>query len=88
MFRVIVVLLGTVIVMLTAVVLRAETARLNHEISGLDREELRLREEARGFEIELARLRNPMLMRQRVAENRLQQADGATNNGTRSAGAP
>ncbi|RMF73696.1 MAG: hypothetical protein D6744_15325 [Planctomycetota bacterium] len=72
MHRVVVVLLAAACVMLTVVVLRTETARLNREISELDREEMRLREQVRAAEIELARLRNPILLRQRVAQDRLE----------------
>lgn len=70
--------------MLAVVALRAESTRIQFEISQIDHRAevllLRLREQ----EMELARLRNPALIRQRVAELRLGLEPGGTVAGTRS----
>ncbi|MCK4341816.1 MAG: hypothetical protein KAY37_08855 [Phycisphaerae bacterium] len=68
LFRMIVILAGGVALLLCVVILRAETTRLHYEISQceLQAEEMRLR--LRAAELELARLRNPMVMRKKVAE--------------------
>lgn len=58
--------------LLTVVILRAETTRLHSELSQLDRRAVVLWQELRENELELARLRNPALIRARVAQMRLQ----------------
>ena len=57
--------------MMTIVMLRAETARLHYELSQYDRQARVLRQELREQELELARLRNPALIRGKLAEMRL-----------------
>lgn len=58
--------------LLTVVILRAETTRLHSELSLLDSRAAVLWQELREDELELARLRNPALIRARVARMRLQ----------------
>lgn len=61
--------------MLTIVVLRAESAALNFEISKYDTlADVKVRE-LRERELELARLKNPARIRARVAELRLGETD-------------
>ena len=62
--------------LLTVVALRAETVRLHYEVSQLEHRADACREHLRAAELELARLRNPMLIRQRVREA-VQQFDAA-----------
>jgi len=62
------ILLGALLVMLAVVVLRTQTARIEHQTSVLDRQAVRLWQELRSREMELARLRSPVLIRARVAE--------------------
>lgn len=71
MLRVAVVLLTTLVVLLTVVILRVETARMHNRIAELDTDALEIWQQIRSQDVELARLRNPMLIRQRVAELRL-----------------
>lgn len=59
-------LTGALAVMLTVVVLRAETTRLHFELVRLERRAATLRQELREKELELARLRNPARIRDRV----------------------
>jgi hypothetical protein len=70
--RVVVILAATLATLLTVVVLRAEVTRLHSELSQLERQAEVLWQELRERELELARLRNPALIRARVAEMRLQ----------------
>lgn len=65
-FRMIVVFLTALAVMLAVVVLRSETARLHFEVSQRERAGERMLQELRDVELELARMRNPMLIRQQV----------------------
>ena len=58
--------------LLTVVILRAETTRLHSDLSLLDSRAAVLWQELRENELELARLRNPALIRARVAQMRLQ----------------
>ena len=69
--RTIIVLVGALAIMLAVVALLAETTRVQYEQSQADRraEELLLR--LRGQELELARLRNPALIREKLADLRL-----------------
>ena len=72
--RLVVLLSGGLLVMLSVVVLRAETTACNFEIS---RQEVRadeLRLELRAKELELARFRDPAEIRKRLAQNRLDSA--------------
>ena len=65
-------LLVVVLVALMAVVLlRAETTRLHYELSRFDRQAAVLRLELVEKELELERLRNPALIRAKLAELRL-----------------
>ncbi len=63
-----VVLGAALAVLLTVVILRTETSRLHNEIAGLERKIERRGHDLRAVEMELARLRNPMLLRLRVQE--------------------
>jgi hypothetical protein len=68
-----VVILGVgLAILLTVVILRAETTHLHSELSLLDGRAAVLWQELREDELELARLRNPALIRARVAQVRLQ----------------
>ena len=62
--------------LLSVVILRAETTRLHSELSVLDSRATVLWQELREDELELARLRNPALIRARVAQMRLQDSPG------------
>ena len=79
--RWLILMLGMALVAMMAVVLlRAETARLNYELSQLDRRAEILRLELTEKELELERLRNPAVIRARLAELRLAgQAEEATS---------
>lgn len=76
--RLTLVLLSALLVMLTVVVLRSERTRLQFEVSKADREAEALRLEVRERELELARLSNPGVIRQRLLEMRLEQSAGRT----------
>lgn len=69
--RTIVTLITALLVMLTVVVLRAETTRLQFESSRFDRDAEILLAQFREQQLELARLRNPVLIRDRAADMRL-----------------
>ena len=60
------VLLIALVVMLSVVALRAESTRLNYEIAKLERQAEAVTLEIREKELELARLGNPMKIRERV----------------------
>lgn len=77
----IVVLLLVLVAMMTVVLLRAETTCLHYELSQLDRRAEILRQELNEKQLELERLRNPALIRARLAELR-----GADDTGTMPAG--
>jgi outer membrane biosynthesis protein TonB len=64
----IVVLSSGLAVMLVVVVLRTETTRLHFEVSQRERQSEGFRQQLRESELELARLRNPMLIREQVKE--------------------
>ncbi len=70
--RTVVILGAGLATLLTVVILRAETTRLQSELSLLDSRAAVLWQELRENELELARLRNPALIRARVAQMRLQ----------------
>ena len=77
--RLTLVLLSALLVMLTVVVLRSERTRLQFEISETDRDAETLRLEVRERELELARLSNPGVIRQRLLEMRIEQSAGRGN---------
>lgn len=62
---------GALMVMLTVVVLRAETTRVHYEISLLDRRDDVLRQELRKEQVALQRARNPAALLERVKDMRL-----------------
>ncbi len=81
--RSLILVLGLVLAALMSVVLlRAETTRLHYELSQLDQRAEVLRQELNEKQLELERLRNPALIRAKLAELRL----GAEPRGRRSAG--
>ncbi len=61
-----VILAGGALVMLVVVMLRAESAALNYTLVNLERRAAILRQELHEKELELARLRNPARIRQRL----------------------
>lgn len=65
------VLATAITAMMAIVLLRAETTRLHYQLSQLDRRAAVLRQELREKELELARLRNPAVIRAKLAEFRL-----------------
>jgi hypothetical protein len=75
--RVCIVLGLTLATLLVVVALREETTQVHYELSRLDSREQALRQELWEKELELARLRNPMLIRARLLELRMPQAGGA-----------
>lgn len=66
LFRTLVVLAIALAVLLGVVALRAETTRLQYLTSKLDQEAEQALEQLRQHELELARLRNPMIIRERA----------------------
>ncbi len=68
LFRIIVLLAGGLLLLLTVVTLRAETTRLHHEISRCERAADEIRQELVEAELELARLKNPTRIRQRMEQ--------------------
>jgi hypothetical protein len=64
--RVALILAVGLLVMLGVVMLRTETVRVHYEMSVLDQQAVDLWQQLRARELELARLRNPMLIRARV----------------------
>jgi len=67
------------VAMMTIVVLRGGTTRLNYELSQLDQQAAVLRQELREKTLELARLRSPAVIREKCAALRLDA--GATGSG-------
>ena len=67
----ILVLVVVLVALLAVVLLRAETTRLHYELSQFDRRVAVLRLELIEKELELERLRNPALIRAKLAELRL-----------------
>ncbi len=67
-FRMTVVLAGGLVLLLAVVVLRAETTRLHYEVSRCERQAESLRQQLLEAELELARLKNPVRLRQRMQE--------------------
>lgn len=68
LFRTIAILAGGLILLLVVVVLRVETTRLHNEIARVERATEGYRAQARAAELELARLRNPMVIRRRMQD--------------------
>lgn len=66
--RTIGVLVGGIVIMIAVVLIRAESSRLQNEAARLERQQAELRLESREQEIEIARLRNPALIRARVED--------------------
>jgi hypothetical protein len=77
MIRVGAILATVLVVLMTVAVLRVEIARRHHHISTLDWEAVEVDQRMRTLDVELARLRNPILIRQRVADLRLDDAVGS-----------
>jgi hypothetical protein len=71
LIRMVVTLAGALALMLAIVIFRSETTRLHSEVERLDRKADGLVQQIRQEELELARLRNPAVIRARVAEMRL-----------------
>lgn len=68
LFRVILLLLGGLVLMLAVVMVRSQTTRLHYEIANCVREADGLRQQILEAEMALARLKNPMRLRQKVEE--------------------
>lgn len=68
LLRTIVVLAGGLALLLCVVVLRAETTRLHNEIAQCEQRAEQTRQRLREVELELERLRNPILLRNRVRD--------------------
>ena len=66
--RVIVVLVGGLALLLLVVILRAETTRLHHAIARCERDADDIRQQVVEAELEMARLRNPTRIRQRMEQ--------------------
>ncbi len=66
--RMICILAAALATLLVVVVLRAESTRLHFELARLDRKASILWQQIREDEVELARLRNPARIRQRVLD--------------------
>jgi len=77
----ILVLVTVLVAMMVVVFLRAEKARLHYELSQLDQRAQVLCQELRERELELARLRNPAVIRARLAEWRLRNGSGEVTPG-------
>lgn len=70
--RWLIIVLATILMGLLAIVtLRAEATHLHYQLSQLDRRAQVLRQELREKELELARMRNPALIRARLDQWRL-----------------
>lgn len=68
--RIIVLLVAALAVMLTVVILRVEATRAQVRIAALDKAENELHAAIRAEEVELARWRSPILIRDRLRELR------------------
>lgn len=64
--RTIGVLTGALLIMFAVVLIRSETARLQHEASKLEQQESALRLQVREDEMEIARLKNPGVIHARA----------------------
>ncbi len=77
--RTIVLLAVALAVMLTVVIVRAETTRLHNRFAQLEFDARVLRQQLRERELELARLRDPALIRGRAADLRLAGPESAAD---------
>lgn len=68
LLRMIVIFVGALVLLLSVVVLRAQTSRLHYEIARCQRQTEELQQELIDAELELARLRSPTRLRQRAEE--------------------
>ena len=68
LFRMIIVLAGGLVLLLAIVIVRAETTRLHYEISRCERTADDVRQQLVEAELELARLRNPTRIKQRMEQ--------------------
>lgn len=74
--RVCALLASTLAVLLCVVIIREVTTQVHYELSQMDAREHALRQQIWERELELARLRNPMLIRARLMEVRAAAPDG------------
>lgn len=82
--RLVFVLASSLVAMLAVVMLRAENRRLHYHISQHDLRADALTTQIHEKELELARLSNPRIIRERVAELRLQEVTGAAQRDNKS----
>jgi hypothetical protein len=68
LFRMITVLVGGLLLLLMVVILRAETTHLHYVSAGYQHSAEELHQQLRDAELELARLRNPMRIREQVQQ--------------------
>lgn len=71
MFRVLIVLSTGLLLLMTVVILRVETARVEHQISLLDQAGFDLKHDIKQLDQQLSRLQNPQLIRAHVTEMEL-----------------
>jgi hypothetical protein len=71
--RMILLFMGVLAVMVSAVVLRAEATRVHYEIAELDRRDDGLRQEVRKEQLALQRARNPATLLERVKDMKLEE---------------
>lgn len=81
MIRISAILATVLAVLMTVAVLRVEITRMHHQLAALDLEAVELWQSLRSKDVELARLRNPILIRQRVANLRLEGTAAAETDG-------
>ncbi len=75
LLRIIAVLVGGLLVLLVVVIQRAETTRLHSEVAQCEHKADELRQQLREAEMELARLRNPSTIWQRMQQSVAQIVD-------------
>lgn len=68
LWRIIIIIGGALLLMLCVVTLRTETTRLHYVISQHEQRVTELRQKLRQAELELAQLKNPLLLRQKVEQ--------------------
>jgi hypothetical protein len=68
LFRMMVVLAGGLVLLLAVVIVRAETTRLHYEVARCERAADELQQQLVEAELELARLRNPTRIKQRMEQ--------------------
>jgi cell division protein FtsL len=68
LFRMMIVLAGGLVLLLAVVIVRAETTRLHYEVARCERSADELRQQLVEAELELARLRNPTRIKQRMEQ--------------------